>query len=178
MNPFDVPSYDSVSDDAKPAFDRFIKLLGKMPNLYAVIGNSATTLNAYVAYTQAQVKGKFHAKDREAIYLIVSQLNGCEYCLASHTASALKNGWTEEETLLIRAGKFPDAKWTTLYQMIRSVIDHKGEVSDELLSAFYQLGYTQEALMDLMALISIMSFTNYVYRLTKVPIDYPMAKAI
>lgn len=178
MNPFEVPAYDTVSAEAKPVFDRFIKLLGKMPNLYAVIGNSATTLNAYVAYSQAQAKGSFHAKDREAIYLIVSQFNGCEYCLASHTASALKIGWTEEETLMIRSGRSPEAKWTTLYQVIRSVIENRGEVSDELLEQFYQLGNTKEALMDLMALISIMSFTNYIYRLTKVPIDYPAARSI
>jgi len=178
MKPFEVPSYDSVSAEAKPAFDRFIKLTGKMPNLYAVIGNSATTLNAYLAYVQAQAKGSFHAKDREAIYLIVSELNGCEYCLASHTVSALKNGWKEEETLSIRAGTFPEIKWQVLYQLIKSVIDRKGEVGDGLLDQFYQLNYTNEALMDLMALINIMSFTNYVYRLIRVPIDFPPAKPI
>jgi AhpD family alkylhydroperoxidase len=136
------------------------------------------TLNAYLAYTSAQIKGSFHGKEREAIYLIVSQFNDCQYCLASHTVSAMKNGWKEEDTLLLRAGKYPDKKWETIYAVIKSVIDNRGEVSDELLESFYALGYHEKGLMDLLALINIMSFTNYAYRLTKIPLDYPPAKQI
>jgi len=178
MISFTVPTYDTVGAEAKPAFDQLIKLRGSMPNLYAVIGYSPVTLNSYLAFSQAQVKGSFHAKEREAVYLIVSQFNGCEYCLAAHTVSAIRNGWTEEDTLLLRSGKFPENKWTTIYRVIGSVIERKGEVSEELVDQFFQVGYKENALMDLMALINIMSFTNYVFRLTKVPIDYPLARPI
>lgn len=178
MQNFEVPSYETFPAEAKPAYDQFVKVAGKMPNLYATIGYSAVTLNSYLAFVQAQVKGAFHAKDREAIYLIVSQINGCEYCLAAHTGTAMKNGWTEDQTLLLRAGKYKEAAWEVIYGVIQSVIEHRGEVSEDLLGQFYQAGYTNKALMDLMALINIMSFTNYVYRLTKIPIDFPLAKPI
>jgi AhpD family alkylhydroperoxidase len=178
MKAFTVPGYEQVDETVKPVFDQYKKLLGFMPNLYATIGYSAVTLNSYIAYTSAQTKGSFHAKEREAIYLMVSQLNYCEYCLASHTASALRNGWKEEDTLLLRAGKYPDKKWEVIYAVVKSVIDNRGAVSDELLEAFFALGYQEKALMDLLALISIMSFTNYAYRLTRIPIDYPPAKEI
>src|SRR4029078_9660562 len=98
---FKVPTYDEVTDVAKTVFDQFIKSTGKMPNLYATIGYSANALSSYMAFVQAQVKGTFHGKDREAIYLIVSRFNGCEYCQASHTPSAIRFGWTEEETVLL-----------------------------------------------------------------------------
>ena len=91
MKAFTVPGYEQVDDAVKPAFDQYKKLLGFMPNLYATIGYSAVTLNSYLAYTSAQAKGSFHAKEREAIYLMVSQLNYCEYCLASHTAKGRGN---------------------------------------------------------------------------------------
>ena len=173
-----VPLYDEVSADTKIIFDNLKKSSGKVSNLYATIGHSVNALSAYMAYVHAQAKGSFRGKDREAIYLIVSQLNGCDYCLSSHTISAIKFKWTEEETLLLRAGKFPENKWQVIFQVIKSVIDKKGEVSDELLNAFFETGYKEGALIDLMALINIMSFTNYVYRLTKVPIDYPLAKIV
>jgi AhpD family alkylhydroperoxidase len=178
MKPFIVPTSDQAPDAAKPAFYRFTKLTGKMPNLYATIGYSANALNSYLAYVNEQVRGTFHAKEREAIYLMVSQLNGCEYCLASHTQSALKNGWTEEETLLLRAGTHPDHKWQVIYRVIQSVIENKGQVSDDLLDEFYALGYHEAAIIDLMVLINVMSFTNYTYRLIRVPIDFPLAKDI
>jgi len=178
MRSLEVPTYEQVDEAARPVFDQYKKMLGFVPNLYATIGYSAVTLNAYVAYTTAQAKGSFHAKEREAVYLIVSQLNHCEYCLASHTVSAVKNGWTQEDTLLLRAGTYPDKKWETIYAVVKSIIDNRGEVSDDLLDSFYGLGYHQKALIDLLALVSIMSFTNYTYRLTKIPIDYPAAKEI
>lgn len=175
---FKVPTYDEVIAEAKTTFDVLKKNAGKVPNLYATIGHSANALNSYMTFVQAQARGSFRIKEREAIYLIVSQLNGCQYCLASHTLSAIKNGWTEEQTVSLRAGTFPEAKWQVIYKLIQSVIEHKGEVDEDLLNLFFELGYKETALMDLMALISIMSFTNYVYRLTKIPIDYPPAQPV
>jgi AhpD family alkylhydroperoxidase len=178
MKPFIVPTYDQVSDDAKPAFDRFNKMMGKMPNLYATIGYSANALNSYLAYVNEQARGTFHAKDREAIYLIVSQFNGCKYCLASHTQSAIKNGWSEDDTLALRAGTYAEQKWKVIYKLIKSIIEYKGQARDELLDEFYALGYHQAAIIDLMVLINVMSFTNYTYRLIRVPIDFPAAKEL
>ncbi|MDO3625293.1 carboxymuconolactone decarboxylase family protein [Mucilaginibacter sp. BT774] len=178
MKSFTVPTYDQVADNAQPAFDRFIKIMGRMPNLYATIGYSANALNSYLAYVSEQARGNFHAKEREAVYLIVSQLNGCEYCLASHTQSAIKNGWTEQETLSLRAGNHPDKKWQIIYRVIKSVIDNKGQVSDDLLDEFYALGYQEAAIIDLLVLINVMSFTNYAFRLMQIPIDFPLAKDI
>lgn len=175
---FKVPAYDEAGPEAKVVFDQLTRVLGKVPNLYATIGYSGNALSSYMAFVQAQGKGSFHAKDREGIYLIVSELNECEYCLAAHTQSAIKNHWTEEETLLLRAGKLPDPRWKAIYDVIRSVIEHRGAVADPLLKAFFAAGYAEAALMDLMALISVMSFTNYVYRLTAIPIDFPAAKPL
>lgn len=176
--PFKVPTYEEVSTEAQPTFDMLNKATGKVPNLYATIGYSAHALNSYMAYVQAQAKGSFHHKDREAIYLIVSQLNGCEYCLASHTQSAMKAGWTEDDTLLLRAGTYNDQKWKAIYAFIESVISHKGQVGPDLLAALADSGYNEKAVMDLMILINVMTLTNYTFRLTQIPIDFPLAKNI
>lgn len=178
MPGFKVPSRDQLAPDAQAIYDQFQQSLGKMPNLYATIGYSANALATYTQYVKGQAKNTFHARDREGIYLIVSQLNGCEYCLASHTASAIKAGWKEEDTLLVRAGTHPDKKWQAIYGIVRSVIENKGAVDDPLLNAFYALGFNEAALMDLLVLINVMSFTNYVFRLTQIPIDFPAAKTI
>jgi AhpD family alkylhydroperoxidase len=173
-----VPAYEEVSAEAQTIFDKLKTATGKVPNLYATIGYSANALSSYMAFVQAQVKSSFHGKEREAIFLIVSQLNGCEYCLSSHTLSAIKFGWTEEETLQLRVGKFHEIKWQIIFNIIQSVIENKGDVKEELLNTFFETGYNMAVLIDLMTLINIMSFTNYVYRLTKIPIDFPLAKAI
>ena len=178
MLPFQVPSRDQVAPEAQAIFDQFQQSMGKMPNLYATIGYSANALATYTQYVKGQVKNTFHARDREAIYLIVSETNGCEYCLASHTLSAIKTGWKEEDTLQLRAGTHPDKKWQVIYAIIRSAIDNKGAVGENLLRSFADLGFNDAALMDLFVLINVMSFTNYIYRLTQIPIDFPAAKPL
>lgn len=178
MFPFTVPAYEDVSPESKAILDQFRQSMGMIPNLYATIGYSGNALSSYTQYVRAQVKNTFHARDREAIYLIVSQFNGCEYCLASHTQSAIKAGWKEEDILAVRAGTHPDKKWQTLYAIIRSALEKKGQVSDELLRDFVSLGYNEAALIDLYVLINVMTLTNFVYRLTQIPIDFPAAKKI
>lgn len=79
---------------------------------------------------------------------------------------------------MVRAGTHPDRKWQVIYGIIHSAIENKGAVDDVLLDAFYGLGFSQAALMDLFVLINVMSFTNYVFRLTQIPIDFPAAKTI
>ena len=178
MLPFTVPSRDQVSPEAQAIFDQYQQAMGKMPNLYAAIGYSANALTTYTQYVRGQAKNSFHARDREGIYLIVSQINGCEYCLASHTASAIKVGWKEEDTLVLRAGTHPDKKWQVIYAIVRSAIENRGEVADALLKEFAGLGYGDAAIIDLFVLVNVMSFTNYVFRLVKIPIDFPPAKAV
>jgi AhpD family alkylhydroperoxidase len=173
-----VPSRDQVAPEAQTIFDQFQQNMGKMPNLYATIGYSANALATYTQYVKGQVKNTFHARDREGVYLIVSQLNGCEYCLASHTQSAIKAGWKEEDTLLVRAGTHPEKKWQVIYGIVSSAIGNKGAVDDTLVDAFSALGFNQAALIDLFVLINVMSFTNYVFRLTRIPIDFPLAKTL
>jgi len=178
MLPFTVPSRDQLTPDAQAIYAQFVQAMGKMPNLYATIGYSANALATYTQYVRGQAKNTFHARDREGIYLIVSQINGCEYCLASHTASAIKAGWKEEDTLALRAGTYADAKWKVLYAIIRSVLDNRGEIPDTLLRDFSALGFGDAAIMDLLVLINVMSFTNYAFRLVKIPIDFPLAKPV
>jgi AhpD family alkylhydroperoxidase len=175
---FKIPSYEDVSEESHPVFDMLKKTSGKVPDLYATIGYSANALGSYLDFVKAQSKSTFHAKDREAVYLIVSQFNNCEYCLSSHTITAIRFGWTEEETLLLRAGEYPEKKWKVIYALIGSVIENRGEVNDQILDSFFELGYDNKVLIDLMVLINLMCFTNYVYRLTKIPINIPLAKAL
>ncbi|OOQ56786.1 carboxymuconolactone decarboxylase family protein [Mucilaginibacter pedocola] len=180
MIPFTVPVYEEGAEpeSVKPIYARFSKTLGHMPNLYAAIGHSPNALTSYLQYTGEQAKGTFHAKDREGIFLIVSQLNGCEYCLAAHTASALKAGWTSDETVALRKGKHADAKWQVIYKVTKSIIDNKGEVGSALLDEFYALGFKEAAIIDLLTLVNVMSYTNYAYRLMQIPIDFPLAPEV
>lgn len=175
---FSVPSESDVTGGTKIIFEKLKKGNGMLPNIFATIGYSENALSSYLEFLQAQAKGSFHLKEREAIFLIVSQLNECDYCLAAHTLSAIRNGWTEEETIALRSGKLSDVKWQIIFELIKNIIYKKGEVGKTTLDSFFSLGYSETALIDLLALINAIIFTNYVYRLTKIPVDFAPAKPV
>ncbi len=175
MTNFNVPTKADVTPEAQAIFDNLEKGLGMVPNLYAYIGNSANALGSYLQFSQAQAKGTFSTKEREAIFLAVSQENNCEYCQAAHTYLSKANGFTEEETIAIRTGNHNDKRINTITKLAANIQHTQGHPSKELLEEFFNLGYTDTALVDLIALVADKVFMNYIHNITKVPVDFPAA---
>jgi AhpD family alkylhydroperoxidase len=173
-----VPSNDQLSPESQQLLEVLNKRLGKIPNLYATIGYSSNALKAMLGFEESLHHGVFSAKEKEAVYLVVSQVNGCEYCLAAHSLLAAKRGYKPDEILDLRRGLAADVKFQTALQLAKAIAENKGAVEDRFRNSFFDAGYNEAALMELVALVTIRTFTNYVFILTKIPIDYPMVERI
>ena len=178
MKKITVPTRDQVSAGSQASFDLLKSRMGKVPNLYATMGYSEFALRAFLDLDATLSKGVFNAKEREAISLIVSEINGCAYCLAGHTILATLRGFTKEETLAIRRGHSSDAKVDAIVQLAASITLNKGNAEESALNAFYEAGFEEGALMELVGLISTRVFTNYVFALAQIPVDFPLADPI
>ncbi|NHA04233.1 carboxymuconolactone decarboxylase family protein [Mucilaginibacter sp. HC2] len=178
MKTIQVPNRDQVSAGSQVIFDQFQKRLGRVPNLYATMGYSENALKGFVDFDAAFSHGVFRPKEREAIALIVSEINGCAYCLAGHTLAAIKNGFTKEETLDLRRGKSNDDKVNAIVQLAKSITINKGHADEQSLDDFYAAGFDEAALMELIGLVTVRIFTNYVFAATAIPVDFPLAEPI
>ena len=178
MKPITVPSPEQVSPESQVLFEQLEKRLGKVPNLYATMGYSSHALKAFMELELNLYKGVFRPKEREAVALVVSEVNGCEYCLAAHTIAALKAGLTQDETLNIRKGISTDPKINAIVALAKAIAETKGYPPSDLLDNFYAAGYNEAALMELVGLITVRIYTNYVFALTHIPIDFPAAPAL
>jgi AhpD family alkylhydroperoxidase len=83
----------AVFDDIKktrnvPDVNNFWKYLARDP---ALLERTWTSLKATMA------PGALDPLVKEMLYVAVSVTNGCEYCIASHTASAQAKGMTDEQ---------------------------------------------------------------------------------
>lgn len=178
MKTFHVPTRDQVTPAVQGVFDHMQSAFGMVPNLFATIGYSENALTSYLAFQQAQAKGSFSSKEREAVFLAVSEVNGCHYCQAAHTAIGKMNGLSEAETVQLRAGTHPDAKLSTITRLAASITETHGRPAAQLLEDFFALGYGEKALVDLVALVADKTLANYVHNITQVPIDFPAAPAL
>ena len=177
MKSIAVPTREQVSPANQVLFDSLQKNIGSVPNLYAVYAYSENALGTYLALTGA--KTSLRAKEKEAVNLIVSQVNGCEYCLAAHTAIAKKQGLTDEQILEIRRGSVSfDAKLDALVKLAKSITENKGHADEQLVANFFAAGYNEGSLIDVVIVVGDKTITNYIYALTGIPVDFPAAPAI
>jgi len=172
MKTFKVPTREEVSPANQVLFDNLTKSIGKVPNLYAEMAVSSHALGAYLAFNTARTS--LRPKEKEAINLVVSEVNKCEYCSSAHTALAKLNGYTDEQILQLRGGSAPfDAKLDALVKYAKRAVETRGHVSGEVLDAFFAAGWTEENLIDTILVIADKTFTNYLHAATKIPVDFP-----
>ena len=175
-NVIDVPTREQVNPANQEIFDALKKSLGFVPNLYATIGHSSNGLGRYLAYQNA--KTSLTHKEKEAINLVVSQVNGCVYCQSAHTVLGKMNGFNDEQILDLRKGRSENAKLNALVQLASDITQNRGRVNEQSTADFFQQGYTKENLVDLILLISDKTAMNYLHNLTKIPVDFPQAPAL
>ncbi|GAB3225275.1 carboxymuconolactone decarboxylase family protein [Spirosoma arcticum] len=176
MSQFTVPTRDQVSPASQEAFDGLRKALGFVPNLYATIAYSDNGLPKYLAFQGA--KTSLSNKEKEAVNLVVSEVNGCRYCQSAHTVLGKMNGFSDIDILDLRAGHSSNEKLNALVTLARDVTENKGRVSPANLEAFYAAGYTNGNLVDVILQVSDKIAMNYLHNLTEIPIDFPIAPAL
>ena len=142
MKTITVPEKEQLSFGAQSILGSIEKKMGKIPNLYATIGYSSSALKSLLETEASLVHdSSFTAKEREAINLVVSQVNECEYCLAAHTTLAKMRGFTEEDTLEVRKGSFSDSKLDAIIKLAQSIANNKGNAGNGDLENFFNAGY-------------------------------------
>ncbi len=177
MKKMTIPNRENVSTDNQSIFDNLDKAVGFVPNMYAFMANSPTALGDYL--TLQNRKTSLNNKEKEAINLVVSEFNNCDYCKSAHTTIGKMMGYTEEQTIEIRKGTaIFDSKLNTLVTLGKAILSTKGEVSENIKADFFNAGYTTENLIDVVFMIGDKIITNYLFALAKVPIDFPLAKSI
>jgi uncharacterized peroxidase-related enzyme len=176
MKNFTVPTREEVAPANQAIFDNLNKALGFVPNLYATIAHSENGLGRYLAYQNA--KTTLSNKEKEAVNLIVSQVNGCIYCQSAHIVIGKMNGFTDGQLFNIRSGKATDTRLNALVQLAESITKNHGRADAALVDNFFAQGYTDENLVDLVLQVSEKIAMNYLHNLTQIPVDFPLAPAL
>ena len=174
---FEVPARDKVSPAHQTIFDNVTKTLGFVPNAYAEFAHSENALSVFL--TAQNAKSSLTANEKEAISLVVSQVNECLYCLSSHSVFAKKQGLTDEQILELRSGSATfDNKLDALVKLSKSIAENKGHADPELIDNFMAAGYNKGNLIDVIMLVGIRSISNYVNVITNAEIDWPIASEL
>ncbi len=161
---------------AKEVFEGPLK--GKHFNIFKAMAASPAGLDFYLGMAGALGKATLNEKEREVIQLAIGEANNCGYCAAAHTLIGKGAGLTDAQTIEARRGHLADAKLQALAHFALSIHEKKGHVNDTDVGAFKAAGYTDAAVVEVVAVYALAVFTNYFNHVNDTPLDFPAAPAI
>lgn len=168
-----------TSIEASPAASRSLleavkRMLGSVPNLFRMIGNSPAALEGYLSFNGALSKGKLDAKTRERIALAVAEVNGCDYCLAAHGYLGKNLAKLDDvEIAANRSGASADPKANAAVKFATQIVRARGHVSDVELQAAKAAGYNDAEIIEIVSHVALNTLTNYINNVTGTEIDFP-----
>jgi len=155
-------------------FEAVQQKLGRVPNLFRVLGNSTAALRGYLEFSGTLAEGTgLDAQQREIVAIAVAQANGCEYCLAAHATIGKMVGLSPDEVAAARQSDGLNETHQALARFTNQVLQQRGRVSDEQLEAFRAAGFGDEAITEVVAHVALGVYTNYFNNLAETEIDFP-----
>lgn len=167
-------SDSNASPAAADLFGAIKAKVGVVPNLYRVMANEPAVLSAALGFNETLGKGSFDQKTREAIALAVAGANSCDYCASAHSAISKSLKVDEAEITARLDGRSSDPKLGAILKFAVAVIDKRGFVSDDDLSAARNAGLSEGEIVETIGVAVANILTNYINHVAQTDIDFPV----
>jgi len=176
MNRVPLIDRSDTSAERKALLDEIHGAFGATPNMFRAVANSPAALKSMWGSFGALGGGTLGAKLGEQIAVAVADRNACSYCLAAHTVLGQKAGASAEEMAAAQLGESSDPKTQAALLFALKVVGQRGQVSSADVQALRDAGYSDEAVVEILAHVALNLFTNYVNLAFAVPLDFPAVK--
>ena len=176
MSRIPVVNTAALSPDRKAVLDQIQAAFGATPNMFKTVAHSAAALKSMWASFGALGAGVISPKLGEQIAVAVADRNGCDYCLAAHTALGHKAGATADEMAAAQAGESSDPKTAAALRFALKLVNERGQVAQADVQALRAAGFDDEHIVEIVAHVALNLFTNYVNVAFAVPVDFPAVK--
>lgn len=165
----DVIDPDDATGDLDALYDEIAETRGKVSNVLAVHSQNPAAMKDHLALYDTLLFGSspLSRSDREAIAVVVSAANECDYCVRHH-AEALQAYWKDEA----RVQQLVDdhTGLNDLDEQLRAACDvatklttTPGSMTEADVEGLREAGWTDRAVLDV---VLVTSYFNFVNRIT------------
>ncbi|HUP46652.1 MAG TPA: carboxymuconolactone decarboxylase family protein [Thermoanaerobaculia bacterium] len=175
---FTVHTHDTAPVESRKQLEQVAKGFGMIPNLAGVLAEAPAALEAYFTVGRIFDGTSFTPAERQVVLLAVSTENGCEYCVAAHTAIAGMQKVPAEAVHAIRdRNPISDPKLEALRRLTTAVVAKRGRLNEEDLERFHAAGYGKRQLLEVIVGVGMKTISNYVNHIAGTPLDAAFEKA-
>lgn len=153
-----------LSEHSEKILDNTKKALGFAPNMYKTMAGNTSLLDSYTyAYDSFRKYSGFTSVEQEVVFLSVSYVNNCTYCMAAHSfVGDQMTNVPNEVTDAIRAGvTISDKKLNALSTLTKIMVNTRGLPSEDDLAAFFSAGYSETHVLGIITGIAVKTMSNY-----------------
>jgi len=146
--------------------------VGLVPNLAATMAESPALLNGFLALRHLYAQTGFTGGEVQVLSLTAAVENDCAWCVAFHTAMALKECVDREALDALRRGDAPaHPRLGALSGFARVMIRNRGPVDPATHQAFLAAGYSPQQALDVVMGLAVSLMANYAGHLTRPSVD-------
>ncbi|HTV83340.1 MAG TPA: carboxymuconolactone decarboxylase family protein [Acidobacteriaceae bacterium] len=156
-------SHSRATPAVAAIYDRYMRARGNVPNMFRTVAHRPEIFETMIAHFEAILHtGTVPLRLKELVIVRTSQLNRCDYCLASHSRIALNLGWTCDQLDALRhfasSDAFTPAEKAALRLAEQMTLDST-HISDEDFDSLHA-HFDEGEIVELMAAIGLFNYFN------------------
>jgi len=172
MSQFVVHEKQSAPEGSQRLLEQAESEFGFLPNLLGVLAESPAALKAYLQLGKIFDESSFSPAERQVAILAVSRFNGCEYCVAAHSAISGMQKVPEQAIEAIRQDRpIEDRSLEALRKFTTTVVDRRGWISEHDIAEFEEAGFDRAQVLEVILAISFKTLSNYINHFAETPLD-------
>jgi len=169
---FQLYDQKTAPEASKPLLANSLKAFGMIPNLHATMAESPPLLEAYQTLHTLFQETSLDAEELTVVWQTINVEHACHYCVPAHTGIA---HMMKVDNAIIEAlrdtSTLPSEKLQALHTTTLALVRNRGQLSLDEKTAFFNAGYEQRHLLEIVLGISQKVMSNYVNHLAQTPVD-------
>lgn len=174
MTTLKINNIETAPEGSKALLENSLKSFGMIPGLHGVLASSPQILQAYQTLHELFTQSSFNAEELTVVWQAINVEHACHYCVPAHTGIAKMMKVDDNITEALRnETPLENSKLEALRTMTLSIVRNRGNVSKTDLEAFYEAGYEEKHVLDIILGLSQKTISNYTNHIANTPVDAP-----
>jgi alkylhydroperoxidase family enzyme len=161
----------SAPEGSLPVLKGALSSAGQLPNFLGVLAGSPAALRGYTRFRGELRHGSLHIATLERIALAVAEHFRSVPGITIHARTARQAGVGIDEVALAREWESRDPLQAALLRYLKAVLNQRGAVPHHLHEEAIEAGWSEEQLLEAIAVLGLECFTAMINVAGEVPVD-------
>jgi AhpD family alkylhydroperoxidase len=171
MSRFQIHDELTAPEASLPVLKGALASAGQLPNFLGVLAGSPGALRGYTRFRGELRHGSLDLHTIERIGLAVADHYRCAPGITTHTRTARQAGVGIDEVARAREWDSKDPREAAMLRYLRPLVQQPGTAPHHLLEEAREAGWTDEQLLEAIAVLGLECFTAMVNVAGEIPVD-------